>query len=102
MSRGRTVKRRMEVAAISSAITSAITSTSDIKKLTVAAKGTLRSTTTFHSGSVVSISGLNMVSTLSLGELCWNVCVSQHERRVNGRKEGKKRRRERESVSFLR
>ena len=63
----------------------------DPKRMTLLAKKCLRSEKVPFSGTAVSLHKESNVQ-MSLGELCWTVCVCQHHRRVEGRKEGRRRR----------
>ena len=60
----------------------------DPKKSTTVAKRQLKTDPIPYSGSAVDLEG----ETYELGKLCWEVCVSQHQRRVQGRKEGRRKR----------
>jgi len=60
----------------------------DPKKMTVAAKKALREMSILHTGSHISIGSAKTgnAKNVKLGNLCWDVCVRQHKRRVQGRK----------------
>ena len=71
---------------------SAVVASAAAKKMTTVAKQTLRETAVPYSGTPVQIENGDEINTVLLGQLCWNVCVNQHHRRVEGRKEGRRKR----------
>lgn len=70
----------------------AVVASGAAKKMTTVAKQTLREIPVPYSGTPVQIDNDGEIIETLLGQLCWNVCVNQHHRRVEGRKEGRRKR----------